>query len=307
MSDIRSSEVAFAGVRFIRGNPGAVAIWAGVYLLAAFVLVGALIFMAGPDIGRLQSLDTGSAAVSDVGLDLLFRAGPAFVLVGLAACAAFSMVYAGAARAVLRPEQKAGAYLRLGADELRQFLLFLLMAVVFLAAYLAVAMAATAVVVGGILLLRDTGAGGVAIGILVGVVGAIAVVCGAIYCAVRLSLASPLTFDRGRVDLFGSWALTKGRFWSLLGAYLLAWLVAMIVNAASAVINLTVLGVGGGLSGLMQGNAPDMSSLAAYFTPAVVAGLVVSAAAAAMMWPIMLMPASEVYRQITGDNPADAF
>lgn len=42
-----------------------------------------------------------------------------------------------------------------------------------------------------------------------------------IWLAVRLSLASPLTFDTRRVRVFGSFALTRGRFWSLLGAYLL--------------------------------------------------------------------------------------
>lgn len=305
MSDIRSSEVAFTGFRFIRAHPGVIAIWAGVYLAVVFLAIAALIFMAGAEFTQLTRLQGGEGGA--LALSLLARLAPAFAVLGVGAAMAFAVVYAGAARAVLRPQEKAGAYLRLGADEWRQFLLLLLMGVVFLAAYIALIVAAALLIAGGAMVFRDAGVGGVILGILLGVASGLAAFCAAVYIAVRLSLASPLTFDRGRVDLFGSWALTKGRFRSLLGAYLLAWLLAMIVSAAAFAINLAVTGVGGGLAGLMQMGSPDMSSLGAYLSAAVVAGLVVNAIAAALMWPVMLMPASEAYRQIVGDNPADHF
>ncbi|MEI9891311.1 MAG: hypothetical protein WDN45_12940 [Caulobacteraceae bacterium] len=84
------------------------------------------------------------------------------------------------------------------------------------------------------------------IGLLIG----IAVCCAAIYGFVRLSLASPLTFDTRKVDLFGSWALTRGRFWKMLGTYLLVVGLALVIGLLVMIITIAVAAVLGGLGAL---------------------------------------------------------
>ena len=199
---------------------------------------------------------------------------------------------------MLRPGEGRWAFLRLSGDELRQLLLFLLMIAVGIGAEIVLIIAAAIVGVGLALALAAAGLSGAHWAIVIMVVLCYAALA---YFGVRLSLASPLTFDSRRVDLFGSWALTRGRFWKLLGAYLLVYLLVIIVGLLVLTISVVlgaVAGGGLGAAGTMLFH-PDTSSLAAYFTPARLLFTLIWAAASALLWPLMLMPAPEIYRQLT--------
>ena len=50
-----------------------------------------------------------------------------------------------------------------------------------------------------------------------------------IYAEVRLSLAFPLTFMRRSFVIGEAWRLTRGRFWTLFGAYFIIGLVYMVL------------------------------------------------------------------------------
>jgi hypothetical protein len=79
--------------------------------------------------------------------------------------------------------------------------------------------------------------------------------------AVRLSLAPPLTFATGRIDLFGSWALTRGRAGRILGAYALTLALVALVYFLSALV---VAAVGAVLAGgdlQTVDKTPDATSL----------------------------------------------
>ena len=119
-----------------------------------------------------------------------------------------------------------------------------------------------------------------------------------IYVAVRLSLAPALTFESRRINLLGSWALTRGRFWPLLGAYVLTVALVAMVWILS---QLVVLALGVVLSGGdMQAATlqPDMSSLRAYFTPYRMIQTVLSAGVSALVWPVLFTPPVAIYRSL---------
>jgi len=114
-------------------------------------------------------------------------------------------------RLVLRPSEGAGAYLRLGGDELRQAAVWALFNLTLFGAFL----------IGSVLteffaIMKD------GIGALLALLAFVATLGGVVYLAIRLSLSSAATFDAGKVVFFRSMPLTKGQFWPLLGAYFLA-------------------------------------------------------------------------------------
>lgn len=148
--------------------------------------------------------------------------------------------------------------------------------------------------------------------VLLGVVVALALLAAWIYVWVRLSLASPLTFATRRINLFGSWRLTRGIFWPMLGAYLVAGILAIVVSLLILAISAAVsAAVGGGLSGLQSMMKPDMSSLATYLTPARFVTIFANAVSTALVWPVLLTPASAIYRSlpeaVDADKTASAF
>ncbi len=81
---------------------------------------------------------------------------------------------------------------------------------------------------------------------------------------VRLSLNVAQTFSRRRIDVLGSIALTRERFWPLAGGYLMAFGLAAIVDYLSEQIISAVVAIASGR--VPSANVPDMSSLAAFLT-----------------------------------------
>ena len=53
-----------------------------------------------------------------------------------------------------------------------------------------------------------------------------------------MSLSFPLTLLRGRITISESWRLTRGRFWILFRAYLLLYLLLMILTLGVAAVTL---------------------------------------------------------------------
>jgi len=194
-------------------------------------------------------------------------------------------------RMIQREGDKRLAYLRLGKAELLQVAVsvltgLLLMAVLFGAALVTGVLAAVG---GGVL----------------GVVVALAAICGAIYLLVRLSLASAMTFDRGEIVFFRSMEATKGAFWSLLGAYVVAavmsvivWLlIVIIVYAAVAIVT-------GDFSAAGSALRADTTSLQTYFTPSGIVQQLFSGFMAVLSALIMLSPAPTIYKALRGGQAA---
>ena len=116
------------------------------------------------------------------------------------------------------------------------------------------------------------------------------------WLAVRLSLASPLTFETRRVNLFGSFALTRGRFWPIFGTYALLIALALVVFLLITVIAVAIgAATYGDLSFFMksQQGAGDQFTLPGLIQTAV------SAVFTALLWPMALTPPAVIYQAIT--------
>jgi len=231
---------------------------------------------------------------------ILQQLGPFYLLILVFSLVFYPIVFSTMNRAVLRPEEEGFGYIRFGADELRQIGLFLLIFVLGIGVYIAfiIAMVVVFAAVGAVVGLRAT-ASGTAASMGVGIIAAVLLIAGWIYLWVRLSLASPLTFASRRVDLFGSWRLTRGRFWPMFGAYLVATILAIVVSLLTFIISSAISAVvGGGVGGLASVMHPDMSSLSAYLTPARIVQVLVNGVSTALVWPVLLTPAAAIYKSL---------
>jgi hypothetical protein len=86
-----------------------------------------------------------------------------------------------------------------------------------------------------------------------------------IYFTVRWSAAAALTIRDRKIRFFDSWGATKGRFWTMLGAFLVLWLILGVVFFILYAVGVTGLfGSAMMAPGVMQGTEPDMTALMEY-------------------------------------------
>ncbi len=285
MAEFSISDAALTGFRVVREHPRAVLVWAAFQLVFSILMRTLIAATASPDLMALFA-NPGALDPTRAALMLTQMMRMAMVLLPFA-LAFYAMLLAAMNRIVLRPAEDRFGYLRVGRDELRQLGLIALASVVFFGIELVLALVA---------------------GLLMGVLGVVKaapsslfvplllVYAALIAVAVRFSLASAITFDRGRVDLFGSWRMTKGRFWPLLGALMLTIAFTLVIGLLGFVISgaVQLIAAGGDVGALFSRSAPTGSPFSA---PNLVA-FVLNAVITALVWPILLTPAPEIYRTL---------
>ena len=297
-----ASESAFEGFRIIRREPATVAIWAVVLLVLGAIVSATML----PVLGQFAAgITPGATATSPAQLAAFGHLMQLYLVVFPLYLVLLSVFTAAIYRVVLRPQDRGFARLKLGADELRLVGLCLLMGLLSIGFSLVVLLVAGALVAGLALAFRTSAPA-------VGVIGAILIyllmIAAYIWVGVRLSFAAPMTFTQKRIRLFSSWRLTKGRFWPLLGCYLLAWVFMVLVLLVDLVVSgVLMLGAAGGSFSRVATTMfrPDVTSAMNLLSPIFIVRLVVGAVFGVVMWTVALAAPAAAYRAIAAPRPED--
>lgn len=287
-----ASDAAFEGFRIVREKPLSLIGWALAYLVMVAALIGAIYGILGPDFIAALEADSEAATTPQEALALLSRVGMLLLAVVPIALIGSAILMTAVFRAVIRPEERGLAYMQLGGDEFRQLaVLFVLVIVIFvviagLGLGIGLAIAAAAAVNEGL-------------GALVGILGAIGALCAYIFILVRLSMAAPMTFADKKIRIFESWSFTKGKFWGLLGMYVLVVVFSLLVSLLGTAISYgAVVAAGGGFEAIAGVNNPDFESFGQQMWIAFGLYAVIQMVVAAMQLALSYGASAAAYGQI---------
>lgn len=289
-----ATDAAFEGFRIAREKPLAILVWGVLSMLLSMLNAAALVTFVGAAgmeefirLSQTPPSDDPAAAfavLSAMGRLMMVSLPIWLIQTALLSCAVY--------RAVLRPEERGLGYLKVGADEVRVLLVFLARLLLWVAGIVVLG------VIGGVLETVSPVAAA-----FLAVVSLFATIVLSVWVVfVRLSLAPVMTFSERRMILFGAWRASKGRFWPMFGAYLLALVMAIIVGLLGMVIVFAAMFAMGG-----AGAEPDFSSLGAYFTPAMIVSTILGGLLSALYTAILYAPGAVIWRELKGEKGAAVF
>ena len=296
-----ATDAAFEGFRLVRRNPVALVGWTLLYLvytLATLFAAGGMMRSMSVWMEQVEALEAGPPPSSPEALVPIMEsyvaamshmawAIPLSLVIG-------AVLMAAIARAVLTPGTSGFGYMRLGMDEVRVFVVTIVIAILYsIAACIAVVAAA---VIGGIAISAIEGWGA-----LVMVLAMLAAIAFMIWLAVRWSLAVPITIAQKKFAIFDSFAVTKGRFWPLLGMAFIAFVMVVIVSLLAGIVAMPISMMGGmSMFGNMGGDPTEMFRDFNPTNPWIIASSVVNAFVYALTVAVLYAPFSAAYRDIVG-------
>jgi len=205
------------GLRLVRDRPVSVLVWGFLYM--AFTALGMVMLLM--PFFQMMALNAAQHTPPDPAMMMGLMAE--MYLFYFALMIVLVILMAAATRAVLRPEDSAFAYLRIGMDEVRllglNFLLLIatIVLVFILALVLGIALAATGAMSGS-----APGQMSPAFVLMI-----LAVYAVPIFLYVRLSPALALTMIREKIVIGEAWRLSSGNFWKMFAGYLVLTLILM--------------------------------------------------------------------------------
>ncbi|HWE46813.1 MAG TPA: hypothetical protein VG407_12375 [Caulobacteraceae bacterium] len=303
MASFSATDACVEGFRVARRHPWSMLVWGLFFVVAmilGFALMGSLGLMSAMTPGAMNPGALNNPANPTAAMTNALKIDAVFLPFSLIAT---TMLLCAIFRATLRPEDKGVAYLKIGGDELRVFVVVVVMTILGLVAEAVVA--GVLMVAVGVVYKANNIAG-----VLAGVIATVGFVCLAVWVVVRLSLAYAQTFAEKRIRIFGSWALTRGRFWPLFGMYALTALICLGVLIALYIVIIIVMiaGMGPAIASAAQGHTADFSTAGPMVIVALVLAFLVSVVGFSLIYTILYAPQAAAYRQLTaGDKAAEAF
>lgn len=293
MAGFSATDAALEGFRIMKERP--VALVACSIFTFMIGVIGALIEVNMPPEARQAMAAIQGEETMDMGpfLEALAITSPILLFDLIVLCVMAAAVY----RILLHGEVGWRGYFRLGITELRLVALTLIYGVLFV---VLVALAVFAAALVGML----SSAFGQALTVLLSTVAWLAALGGVVFVVVRMSLAPVITFERGKLALVESWPVTRGQFWRLTGAYVLA-LACIVVAAMLALLvflpvaGIAILASGGTLADLGKIVAPPEPTYGAYLDPLRLAYMAVSSVFNALWFAVVAAPGAYAYRALT--------
>jgi hypothetical protein len=201
--------------KLVKDKPVAVLVW-GLLYMASVVLMS---LVMGRSFGAMAAADKDPAAAMAAMSAMM---GP-ILLAEFGMMVLFIVLFTATQRAVLRPEQSGFFYMRLGMDELKMFALAFVLLILLYVGLLLLGIL-FAIVIGGAALAAGPDAAAVPMLIMF-----FLLIAAVIWFEVRVSLMFPLTLITGNIAIGEGWRLARGRFWTLLGGYLVVGLVVTLL------------------------------------------------------------------------------
>lgn len=297
-----ASDAAFEGFRLVRRKPMALVAWTLLYAVLSLVSLFAVSNAIDPIIAwaeRMEALESTSQTATPEQVFAVFQ-GLGEVMLGLSwllpvSIIVSAMLMAAVARAVLNPRAGGFGYLRLGMDELRVFVVTLVLGILMLGAWIALC-------IGFAVLATIAGTTGAQWMWLVVVLGVLAGVAAIIWLAVRLCLAVPITVAENKFAFFDSFGLTRGRFWPLFGMAVITIVMVIVVQLLMGIVTMPLGIMTGQQMWTFGGNQdPEMLRSALDITnPWVIASALAEAVLYALTVGVMYAPFAAAYRDIKG-------
>jgi hypothetical protein len=276
MSRFSASDAALEGFQVLRTHWRVMVGWAVFNLLALIAMIVVTVII-GVGVGLAGGVEQASGAAGAVG----------GVVGGLVTGLIEAVLVVGLYRLMLRPTDPGFLHLRLGRDEVRLFLVALIL-------FCGLVLFAGLAVMLGALLSPVAFLGRViAVLVAVGLGG---------WLALRFGLAAPISFAERRIDFPASWRLTRGQGWALLGMWVLNFCLVMLVWLALWLAVFLLSGLVTGFHGFAS--AEDGEALVSH-----PGRYILEAVIPILCMPVMLVlsqaPWVAVYRALAS-APADA-
>lgn len=265
MAQLNITDAAFAGFGVIKRNPLAPAIW-GLIQLALFAGPLALLLPAVMDLVGMVIAAERAGTEPDLA-DVMAIQGQMNLmspLAGIAGLMARGLIGGAIFRAVLSPQDNSWFFMRVGMGELMLVVTGIVLTVIAVVAFLisALILALFAVLVGQ--------AAEIA-GIIVGVLGGLALMAVSVWAVLRLSMSFGLSFDRKAFLLFESWPMTRNRVG---GLFLMAVVSSIVVGLLQWFVFGLIFGVlAAGLFGTGVLTPESLQDPAQLLTPELLSGL----------------------------------
>ncbi len=284
MPQFNATDAIFFGFRIVKRDP---TLLIALVVLLAIVGIGGALLTARELAEFTSSLEAFSTMDPEADPSLLFSemgsvygayfGSPKVLLVMLVGILASIAVQGAVLRSLVLDRRDGWVMgLQIGGDELRIFVVSLIVGLLVGLLYLGL-IVAVGIVVGILSVVRQ------ALGVLVLLVGMIAVCVALGLAGTRLSAAAPASVGEKKFIVFGSWQITKGRMWGLFGAYVILFFIFAVAYMFVFVLMSLAAPEAAGLAQGMTTVTDPEEAVAAFTSPGYILVLVLNAALSVMV------------------------